>query len=73
MSVTRRTYFTSVESDKDLAMRKRLRDLMSNMETNTEEIENIISSFETRLENISKRLDSLEDRVSRLEKKSSLL
>lgn len=50
-------------------MRQTIRNLMSSMETNTENVELIISRFENRLENIMKRLENLEDRVANLERK----
>ena len=73
MSSVKRTYYYSVASDKDEIMRKRLRDIMLSMETNTDQIENVISKFESRLDDISKRLNSLENRVSHLEKKLDLV
>lgn len=73
MTCAKKTYFNSALLGNDAIMRQRLRDLMSNMETNVDEIEGIISNFESRLDSITRRLDNLEDRVSRLEKKTSLL
>ncbi|MEM3448676.1 MAG: hypothetical protein QXZ28_05245 [Candidatus Methanomethylicaceae archaeon] len=69
MSSLKRTYFKDGFSEKNTAMRQRLRDLMSSMETNTDEIENVISRFEYKLDDITKRLNNLEDRVARLERK----
>ncbi|MCX8182669.1 MAG: DUF4349 domain-containing protein [Candidatus Methanomethyliaceae archaeon] len=69
MTVPRKTYFKGGFAEKDSAMRQRLRDLMSSMETNTDEIEDVISRFEDKLDDITKRLNNLEDRVTRLEKK----
>ncbi|MDH5807094.1 MAG: hypothetical protein QXW62_06230 [Candidatus Methanomethylicaceae archaeon] len=67
--MNKKTYFTSTISEKDEAMRQTIRNLMSSMETNTENVELIISRFENRLENIMKRLENLEDRVANLERK----
>lgn len=64
-----KTYFVSTLSEKDETMRQTIRNLISSMKTNTEDVELIISRFENRLDNIMKRLESLEDRVANLEKK----
>ncbi|MEJ5292624.1 MAG: hypothetical protein WHS82_03420 [Candidatus Methanosuratincola sp.] len=61
-----RDHFTT--SDSDNGLRDRIRAVMSEMNTNTEEVEDVISKFESKLDDISNRLDRLENRVSRLER-----
>ena len=59
-------------SDPDTGLRERIRAVMSDMKTDTEEVEDVISKFESKLDDISNRLDRLESRVSRLEKNLDL-
>lgn len=62
-------YFDSSDSAEDAAMRQKLRNMMSTMQTDTTQVEAVISKFEDELDDLSDRIDSLEGRVSKLERK----
>lgn len=66
--MSKRTYFISTTSNDEI-MRQTLRNLMQNVEINTNNIDQIISRFEDRLDSIIKRLENLENKVIDLERK----
>jgi len=65
-------FFDATETAEDAAMRERLRNMMSTMQTDTAQVEAVISKFEDKLDDLSDRIDSLEGRVSKLERKLDL-
>jgi len=63
-----RTYYNPNDGE-DSQMRLKLRTMLSDVQTDTAQVESVISRFEDRLDALMSRLDNLESRVSRIERR----